>query len=454
MASKRKHSQALWAALATLALAGCSEIIGLDPLHDETPDGSTQADGGVDGTTPDTGVDSGTDTSTSNDVTTPDTGADVTVVDVVTQDVVTSDVNTHHDVVSSDAPSDVNTTDSATDAGCAETVCGGRCVNLQTSGTDCGRCTHSCLAGGTCSGGKCQPITFVPANLVGAINSIASDGNVVVWADDQNNEIDEVTSAGATSKIGLAIPPVVTNSPFSVAISADGTTVAWTEYDGVSTSHWGLASAGTAASGKIEPLDGGGFGGVMSGLTAGAWGGTAAVMTLLHTSTTSFQLLSCGLTSLNCTGLKTVAGQSGFNVASDSTYAVFSDGASQIIQYNTSTAATTPITGQNTALWVADDGKYVYWSPGGSSVYPILRAALGTTTVKTVVADVGGPVGTLATDGVNVYFLSDQTGEIYYVPVGGGTPALLTSKAASHMIYAGGAVFFDAKGVIYQIATP
>jgi putative Ca2+/H+ antiporter (TMEM165/GDT1 family) len=73
--------------------------------------------------------------------------------------------------------------------------------------------------------------------------------------------------------------------------------------------------------------------------------------------------------------------------------------------------------------------------------------------VAVVLANAGGAVGGLATDGTNVFYGTPSG--LFYVSVAGATSGtLLTNKAATHLRYASGALFFLAGGVIYKIATP
>src|SRR4051812_11627234 len=63
------------------------------------------------------------------------------------QDVVTSDVTTND--VAIDAPL-------VCDGGSTVIACNGSCVDVATSGTNCGKCGHDC-GGATCTAGACQP---------------------------------------------------------------------------------------------------------------------------------------------------------------------------------------------------------------------------------------------------------------------------------------------------------
>src|SRR5678815_2172990 len=64
------------------------------------------------------------------------------------QDVVTNDVSTN-DVATNDAPL-------VCDGGSTVMACNGSCVDIASSGTNCGKCSHDC-GGATCTGGVCQP---------------------------------------------------------------------------------------------------------------------------------------------------------------------------------------------------------------------------------------------------------------------------------------------------------
>jgi hypothetical protein len=77
---------------------------------------------------------------------------------------------------------------SVKDSGMAgETSVDGGCGDLQTSGTNCGRCGHDCL-GGACDAGVCQPVALTTSNGTNRQpTDIAVDDASVYWAEPYSN---------------------------------------------------------------------------------------------------------------------------------------------------------------------------------------------------------------------------------------------------------------------------
>lgn len=64
-----------------------------------------------------------------------------------------------------------------------ETDCGGLCVDLQTSPTDCGVCGHAC-GGGDCAAGVCQPWAMADAgDALNAPVALAVNGSKLLWSE-------------------------------------------------------------------------------------------------------------------------------------------------------------------------------------------------------------------------------------------------------------------------------
>lgn len=304
-------------------------------------------------------------------------------------------------------------------------LCGSACTNLQTDGANCGRCNHSCL-GGMCMGGVCQAITF-ESGMGSLIGDLASDGTVVVWADLGNNTIDQVSSPGGPTVV-LGDGTQGVNGPSSIAISASGN-VSWLQYISSSTStQQGLAQRGNPNSTSIRmPTLGPGL--LPHGLVEDP--NNASSLYGLIQGNSNITVSTCPVTG-GCTAWESVA---------------------SAIPGGTSTK----ITGQGSVGYVADDGTYAYFSPANGVNNPIVRVPLtGSTTTQTVVPNTAGPVGAIATDGVNVYFESNH-GLFYVGASGGPSPISLTSIAVSgsDLKYVSGALYFtEGSTDIYKLATP
>jgi hypothetical protein len=316
------------------------------------------------------------------------------------------------------------------------TDCSGTCVN--TSGSDaanCGRCGHGCLGGGSCVAGACQPIAFVTTGM-NSIVDFATDGNVVVFADTGNAEVAQVSTPGGTP-IVLAGNGAA-GTPDHVVIDGASGMVYWT-----ASGEYGVATRGQLNSGSIAA-------------SASACGATTRALT--NPGASSFDVLSSsGLSTVSVgTGClaDTTTGISSNLGASLSPKWVFGDPGNGVVVIGGNADGGSPtatIPAQPGVTWVSDDGTYGYWA---TSEPAIRRASISApSAVSTVLANPGGAVGGLTTDGINVYYQTSVG--ISYVPVAGGsTGTLLTSMAGIDLRYATGAVYFLYGGVVYKIATP
>jgi hypothetical protein len=371
------------------SVAGCTSILG--DFNNGSGDASTKDSGGPDGNPKaDTG------------------GHEASDLDHhVKGDTSTGDVSTSD---ASDAPADT---------GCAFTLCGtpAVCTDTTNDAKNCGKCGRSCL-GGTCSSSTCSSVTMVdPAgSMATQINDADTDGTVVVWGDGGDSSVDQVSTPGGTKVVLVASGDA--DGVSYVAIGTGGALAYVLDNPG----SWNTATLGTAASGSPQISFGAGV--YPNGLV---WDATAAnVFMLRYLSATAgpYDLIECALGG-GCTGIYTNSEASPIlsrNVAYSSTALVFSDViASTVYVYDpTSTALSATIPDQDDAYSVAADAKNVYWTTSVGTTNGLFSAAIGSTTVNTLIADTAdGPVNGLATDGTNLYYVS--AGGLYYVPVGGAT---------------------------------
>jgi hypothetical protein len=319
--------------------------------------------------------------------------------------------------------------------------CSGVCVNLANDAANCGRCAHGCLTNGICSASQCQPISFVATNLTTNVVDLATDGNVVVWADSGDNTIDQVGSPGA-AKIVLASSastPAV-SQPVNVGMEPSSGNIFWAQADGTI----GMAMRGSANSAAS------------TGCT-----GSTPIAAINVPSASQVDILSPGFLATCSVGFGTLADTSfpSSQVGKSLTPSWFVGDVmnGQVLalgvsgSFTPNIVATIPL--QSSVLYLVEDGSFVYWSAATGNGPAILRAPRSMpTSTQTILANAGGTVGGLATDGVNVYY---QNGSgIFYIPVAGGAGTRLTALNGLFLHYAAGALYFASGGGIFKIATP
>jgi hypothetical protein len=289
----------------------------------------------------------------------------------------------------------------------------------------------------------------VPAQFTEFVLDLASDGNVVVWTD-LNATVNQMSTPGGVPVV-LADGSQGVDNPGDIGMAANTGEVAWAQGTTL-----GIAQRNAPNSGVLLPSTSFPAGSVGHGIIFDSTGTTA--WTVVQ-ETANVGLFKCPITG-GCTALKTIASTaSTFMFGLDSTHATFADAANIDIVTLTSGALTT-VASPN-IQFVTDDGSFVYWSPANGVNNPIVRASLtGTGGTQTVAGNTAGPVGQMATDGVNVYF--ESLNALYYVslanlPASGNIPISLTgiSVSGSDLKYVAGALYFtDGANTIYKIATP
>ena len=346
---------------------------------------------------------------------------------------------------------DVTTSDAPTEAACAMTLCGTACVDTSTDGKDCGKCGHSCL-GGTCTAGKCDSITMVDPTVMMATEIVDADtnGTVVVWGDGGDSTLDQVSTPGGTKIVLVNAGPDAEIA--NVAMGAGGAlgyTV--TNPGSFNTATLGMASSSTLANNF-------GLGVYTFGLAWDSLGKNAFINIIPSLTAGPYELLTCPAAG-GCSAIVSTPGANPVlsDVAASSAAVVFGDRvANNVNVYDPTTMKlSATISSQANVYYVAADTKNVYWTTSVATVNGIFSAAIGSTTVTTVLAaTIDTPIYGLATDGTNLYYVNSLG--LYYVPVGGAsTPTVIDTTGEFYGVkYANNALVYWTGQGIYLIATP
>ena len=275
----------------------------------------------------------------------------------------------------------------------------------------------------------CQPIPFVISGTSNIVD-LDTNGTIVVFADTGKQMIAEVDVPGGTPQMLASA-----SNPDHVLLSQSGGTVYWTD-----SGNYGTAGVGQVGSGTPEVSTG--CGSVTVNGLANGGGGQFDILT---------SELSTVLVGSGCVA-DTSSGISGNLGSSLSHRWVFGDlGANAVVFGGAQGPPNATIANQPGANWVADDPTFGYWATSEPAIRRAPFNAPGS--VSVVLANAGGAVAGLATDGTNVFY--GIPSGIYYVPVAGaGSGTLLTNKPGTRIKYASGSLFFLAGGIIYKIATP
>ncbi len=118
---------------------------------------------------------------------------------------------------------------------------------LTTNSRNCGACGHDCQ-GGTCSGGKCQPVVLAQGEP--HLGGLAVDATSVYWVNEEGFGFGSKGAVKKTSLLGGATPYLADSQAFPVGIAVSATEVYWTNA-GDGTVGRAPLSGGTAAGGAL-----------------------------------------------------------------------------------------------------------------------------------------------------------------------------------------------------------
>jgi hypothetical protein len=318
------------------------------------------------------------------------------------------------------------------------------CVDIANSNSDCGGCGQKC--GGVCSAGVCEPIVmFRSAPTNQSTEGIASDGtNVYFTTQGVVSAPAQVLSVPAASPVGAVFA-----TPSIIPISTPGVITSFSDIVLDSASPYVFFTdlnadvyASPKLGGSVSPVNDA----ISNTAVDVAISGTNGFV--LTFGGVVLQPLPSGTTSVLA---PTIDPES---ITADPTNVYWSDrGTTTTTNVNTGTVTSIPVgggtpttlaTGQAAPMGIGVDANNVYWV---DEYLPpsVMKVPIGGGTVTTLVALNDPPaaglgpvccagVSNVVSDGTSVYystpnFAAHTGGQVWRVPVGGGTPVLLVNDA-------------------------
>jgi hypothetical protein len=373
------------------------------------------------------------------------------------------------------------------DAACptSQMSCDAGCALLATDANNCGSCGHSC-GGGTCVNGQCSAISVVSGGNLSPSNCDAGMTSITgLAADDANVYWSYLDGCDGTSAVKQAAGdglPVLTLDSYDVGagLSVQDNILAYVAIGGPSQGSFCTATGGVENSRSCSSLNQ-----FFSYETFGAWstpGSRGTFYVLVQGGSVGgnyYTADSCEASpsgqdgGMPCTQLALPGGTGSSESAGYIAYAPASNTVFWSVSASGANVAysdvQTKVAGYgrgatgNGVFPTVTDGKNIYWIDNNSAILRIAAQA-GTQTASTLLANgLAIPSSpTLATDGINVYFAATAPKSgLYYVPVAGGTPALLAASTGSgtpQSAVVGGSFLYwyetTPSLVIRRIATP
>jgi hypothetical protein len=306
-----------------------------------------------------------------------------------------------------------------------KTLCkeGTECVNLQTDPRNCGTCGHDCL-GGTCEAGACRPVVLATGQSPG---TLVVDDTHVYWTV-YGNGAQNAGAIRSIPKAGGVISIVASDLTAPLVLAASDTDLYWT----------------TGPSGNVQtiPKAGGNLRNVATALNA-PFGVAYGDETLFVTSSNAAAVYSVPISGGTVT-TRAITQPTALAVAVDGDWVYWTNA------YFGSTNATVmrqAIDGlsapevfaasQTRPSALAFDDTYVYWTAWNGNGADVIRRCPKTGCVGEPTVVIGGlqlAGGTNATcitvDDTHVYWTNAGTGAVQRVPKGGGTPTILATNQA------------------------
>lgn len=330
-----------------------------------------------------------------------------------------------------------------------ESMCSSGCVNTQSDAQNCGACGHSCLQG-TCNQGKCTAWD-TGASCGGPLDA---DANYLYWGGVEGKKTTPGSSAFAVTGEIKGYPttqpgPVLQNGVVAWLGSYAGGDAVYSAVEGSTTSTIG----GYLPTGYNRP---GTLAGGADAIALNPSGTQAYVVAQENVAPWAFALFQCPLTAGSCVKLSTIfspptplsccLGEYKLDTLAAGQSSVFfmydipnpSSGGSIIrelsrFDLNSRTIVTVSPAPANIYGPLPLDANDIYFIENGIYIYRLPQSFASWSTPALVANYPGGinPQG-FSTDGINVYF-GTQTNvgaaNLFYAPVGGGTPKSLYASA-------------------------
>jgi hypothetical protein len=381
------------AAVGSLTLAACSNILGLKDLEGYPDDGGpdASADGAATG-------ESGSD--------------DVTSSDSPTSDSPTGDAPASDGPAGDGPVGDGAKPGDGSPEGAAEGGADASCTDTSADPHNCGACGHDCL-GGTCSGGQCSPVVLANVPAV----DIVVVGSTVYW-------VDGLTTNGNLWQCDVS-------NCAATAIASGQANPNRLAYDGVETLFWTVRGSGTTSDGSVWAYD------VVKktpptkiATAIAAPEGIAADATYVYWAqdfSSQNQIVQYARATSTATAIATGASSAPYSVAlgSGELY-VAETGSGNIVQCAEGSVSPTVFQqnqGIPLAVWV--DPTWVYWTDF-QNAGAVFRANIATGTPQQLPGTQANPIRVVS-DGNGVYWTNNGTTASDGSLVGCAQPSCSTS---------------------------
>ena len=283
-----------------------------------------------------------------------------------------------------------------------EAACSGVCVDANANADNCGRCGHSCL-GGSCVGGKCQPVVLAADEY--EIDGMVTDSSFVYWTSYHKQHVMRCalpSCAGGPQELAKTVGP-------AIGIAVDASHVYWSD--------WGKTS------GTIDKCDPSNCAASMANIATAQQKPNDLVVTNTNAYWDSYEggyVRSCSLGCTASTGQAVATSQSqlfGLVLADGALYWIVgnlaANGAINYCPLSGCNASSPPslVAGIGKPSGLAADSSNIYWS--SQSAQQILECNLpDCSNGATALAAGQAGVNAIAVDASGLYWTLGTAGEI------------------------------------------